>query len=312
MKNTLISLTVTCILILIIISFLVILKISEPAGKSEVNTAPNITLTPPPTDRQTIFSTNTPIITSTATSAPSSDETDIELPEGIDTEVLSWWFGKIQNDKMIYEIPDSKRDQAEKYDGIYRKNEDKKVVYFSFDEGYENGYTPIILDILKEKEVKAIFFVTGHYLRTCPELVKRMINEGHLVGNHTDNHPTMPKKSIPSFIKELNSVEKLYEDIIGSGNRMYYYRPPEGSYSERDLYIAQQMGYRTVFWSFAYLDYLTDNQKGYDFAYNSITSSLHKGEILLLHAVSKDNTDVLGDVIDYIRSCGYEIKRIDE
>lgn len=204
------------------------------------------------------------------------------------------------------------RKQAEKYDGIYRKNDDKKVIYLTFDEGYENGYTESILDTLKEKNVKAIFFVTGSYIKSNPDLIKRMVNEGHLVGNHTNTHPRMAQIKVENFIKELTTVEQLYSKLIGEDKRMYYYRPPEGCYSERDLCIAQQMGYKTVFWSFAYLDYDVNNQKGYAYAYNLLTESLHNGDVLLLHAVSKDNVNVLGDFIDFVKSQGYEIRRIDE
>lgn len=313
------------VMVVIVLSVIVIIQevqspdpiISQPTATPEQTTdntgTPGKTAEPTTEPTSTTEPTGTPAPTPTPTSTlPIIKEIDVSQLEGLDTTEQSWWYGYVQDGKMIYEIPAAKRRQLESYEGIYKKNDKQKVVYLTFDEGYENGYTAKILDTLKEKNVKAIFFVTGAYIRSSPELVKRMVEEGHLVGNHTDKHPNMSQVSVERFIKELVDTEKLYEQLIGEGSRMYYYRPPEGAYSERDLNIAKQMGYKATFWSFAYLDYDTNNQKGYEYAYNKITESLHQGEVFLLHAVSKDNADVLGDVIDYIRAQGYEIRRIDE
>lgn len=193
---------------------------------------------------------------------------------------------------------------ADKYDAIYLKPADEKIIYLTFDEGYENGYTGQILDTLKEKNVKATFFITGPYLKKEKELVKRMVDEGHEVGNHTVNHPSMPSLTDEEVEKEVLDLDRsFYEEY---GKSMKYLRPPMGEFSERTLSITRSLGYTNVFWSFAYRDWETDNQKGKDYAYNSVINALHPGEVMLLHAVSKDNADALGDIIDTAREMGYE------
>lgn len=245
----------------------------------------------------------TPTPTPTPIQIPIIDKVDESKLGGLDKTVRSWYFEK---------PPQSLIDMVERNDGIYKKNADQKVIYLTIDEGYEFGYTAKILDTLKEKNVKAIFFITGSYVKDEPELVKRMVEEGHLIGNHTKTHPSMPKKTVAEFINELVSVERQIEALLGPGNRTVFYRPPAGAYSERDLNMAKQMGYKTVFWSFAYRDWEVDNQKGEDYAHDSVINSLHDGMVLLLHAVSKDNANALGRIIDSARERGYEFRRIDE
>ncbi len=304
------------LMVLITVMFAVVLitkSIGDITGKIENTQSPSVTnspytempsVTPVITDTPTPTPTTipTPTPTPTPTPLPIIDEIDVTKLEGLDTSAKAWWNNPYKD--MVKTV--------EKYGGIYKKNEDKKVIYLTIDEGYENGYTADILDTLKEKNVKTIFFITGTYLRDNPELIKRMVQEGHLVGNHTNNHPSMPKQSVQTFVNELVTVEKLYEKLIGEGNRMNFYRPPAGGYSERDLCIAQQMGYSTVFWSFTYSDYLTDKQPPEQEAFDNIINSLHNGEVLLLHAVSKTNTAILGRIIDRARELGYEFRRIDE
>ena len=193
---------------------------------------------------------------------------------------------------------------ADKYDAIYLKPADEKIIYLTFDEGYENGYTGQILDTLKEKNVKATFFITGPYLKKEKELVKRMVDEGHEVGNHTINHPSMPSLTDEEVEKEVLDLDRSFFEEYGKS--MKYLRPPMGEFSERTLSITRSLGYTNVFWSFAYRDWETDNQKGKDYAYNSVINALHPGEVMLLHAVSKDNADALGDIIDTARDMGYE------
>jgi len=209
-------------------------------------------------------------------------------------------------------IPFKILDYITNYGCVITQNSDKKVIYLTFDEGYENGFTSKILDTLKAKNIKAIFFITGSYIDLNPDLVKRMVDEGHLVGNHTNQHKIMPTLGTEDFTKELLDLEVKFRNVVGQDKRMTYYRPPEGSYSERDLAAAKQLGYKLTLWSFAYVDYDTENQKGADSAYNTIISKLHNGGVFLLHAVSKDNAEVLGRLIDDVKAQGYEINRIDQ
>ncbi|MDO4563092.1 MAG: polysaccharide deacetylase family protein [Clostridia bacterium] len=197
-----------------------------------------------------------------------------------------------------------------KYGCMYMGSPDEKVMYLTFDEGYENGYTPLILDTLREKNVRAAFFVTGPYLRQHADLVKRMVDEGHIVGNHTNNHQSLPSCSVEEIEEELLSLEKQYYDMFHLN--MKYMRPPMGEYSERSLAVTASLGYTSVFWSSAYADWDTNAQKGADYAYRKVTENFHNGSVILLHAVSKDNTEALGEIIDTARDEGYEFRTLDE
>ncbi len=179
----------------------------------------------------------------------------------------------------------------------------EKVIYLTFDEGYENGYTASILDTLKAKGVTATFFLTGAYLDSQPGLVQRMIEEGHAVGNHTVNHPNLPQCSISRRADEIGDLHDRVEEKFGYS--MYLMRPPEGVFSEQVLAQAQGMGYQTVLWSFAYKDWDPSAQMSTSTALQKTTSALHPGAIYLLHAVSKTNTAILGDFIDTARQKGY-------
>ncbi len=179
----------------------------------------------------------------------------------------------------------------------------KGKVFLTFDEGYENGYTGAILDVLKEKGVSAVFFVTLPYVKSEPELVKRMIDEGHIVGNHTARHPNMTTVTPDEAYDEVADLHNYVKENFNYG--MYLFRFPEGAFSEQTAALIQKMGYRSVFWSFAYKDWDPDNQYDADTAMKKATGSLHDGEIFLLHAVSKTNAEILGDFIDYVRNAGY-------
>ncbi|MCI8553439.1 MAG: polysaccharide deacetylase family protein [Clostridiales bacterium] len=144
------------------------------------------------------------------------------------------------------------------YNACYVGDTNRKVIYLTFDAGYENGYTPSILDTLKKHQVKAAFFVVGNYIETSPDLIRRMVEEGHIVGNHTYHHPDMSKISDPdSFAREMQSLEALYKETTGQ-DMPKYYRPPQGKYSESNLKMANEMGYKTIFWSLAYVDWYVD------------------------------------------------------
>lgn len=198
-----------------------------------------------------------------------------------------------------------------KYNSFYLGDTSKKVVYLTFDNGYENGYTATVLDALKEKNVPATFFVTGHYLKDQPDLVKRMVNEEHIVGNHSWHHPDLTTVSDEKLKKELNLVKEEFESLTGKKDMMYL-RPPRGIYSERTLALSQQIGYHNVFWSLAYVDWKIDQQKGWKHAYDSIMKQIHPGAIILLHTVSKDNAEALPKVIDDLRKQGYQFKSLDQ
>lgn len=255
----------------------------------------------------------------------SGENTDItEIPvEDITVEVIpvsnanlsnttyAWGFRRMK-DAVQPEFTASYTKVLDDYEGIYVGNKDDKSIYLTFDEGYENGYTGKILDTLKEKEVTAVFFVTMPYVKQNSELVQRMIDEGHIVGNHTVNHPSMP--SVTDDTKLEEEITKLHDYVKENfdGYEMTYLRPPKGEYSERTVKISKDLGYKTVLWSSAYDDWDTSKQDRLDYARKMIYNYTHNGCVMLLHAVSKDNTALLGEVIDTLRNEGYEFKSLDE
>lgn len=225
--------------------------------------------------------------------------------DGISNTKYGWGLKKNKNAPP--DIPHSTVEMLKTYGGIY-KSDEEKTLYLTFDEGYENGYTAKILDTLKENKVPAAFFVTGPYIKKEEDLIKRMTNEGHIVGNHTVNHPSLPDVSDEELKIELENLTQSYYDL--TGKEMRFFRPPMGEYSERTLKITNDMGYTNVFWSFAYCDWQVNNQKGTGYAYNQIMDGVHDGAILLLHAVSKDNAEVLDKVIKDLKSQGYTFKSL--
>ncbi|MGN1202088.1 MAG: polysaccharide deacetylase family protein [Eubacterium sp.] len=181
---------------------------------------------------------------------------------------------------------------------------DEKFICLTFDEGYENGYTPAILDTLKEKGVKAIFFVTYDFAKNNPDLIERMIDEGHIIGNHTYRHYTLDEVSEEEATEEIVYLDTYMKDTFKY--RMTLFRFPKGEFSEKTLALADSLGYKSIFWSFAYADWDTQNPVDRDEAYQTIIDNVHNGEIMLLHAVSSTNAEILGDVIDEIKSQGYQ------
>ena len=226
----------------------------------------------------------------------------------LSNEKYGWGFKKVAGNRP--ELTEKQISDMEKYGCIYLDTENEKSIYLTFDEGYENGYTAQILDTLKKTGVHAAFFVTGPYLKEQGDLVKRMVDEGHTVGNHTVNHPSLPDKSDEKVREEISGLNDIFLEKFGIN--MKYFRPPMGEYSERTLKIASDMGYKNVFWSFAYRDWEKDNQKGAAHAYSEVTKYLHGGCVMLLHAVSKDNADALEDIIKYAQSMEYVFKTLDE
>ncbi|NGQ96755.1 delta-lactam-biosynthetic de-N-acetylase [Brevibacillus sp. SYP-B805] len=199
----------------------------------------------------------------------------------------------------------------QKHGAIFQGDPTKKELYLTFDNGYENGFTARILDTLKEKKVPAIFFVTGHYVKDQPELVRRMVQEGHLVGNHSWSHPDMSRLSNDKIKMELERVKTEVARITGQ-QEMRYLRPPRGIFSERTLAVSKELGYTSVFWSIAYNDWNIHAQKGAAYAFHNVMAQLHPGAVILLHAVSKDNAEALGGIIDAARRQGYEFYSLDK
>jgi peptidoglycan-N-acetylmuramic acid deacetylase len=288
-------------------------------------------LVPLPTDETTRSSTATSSGTKETTGQTTSETTSGTTgtaeatyettadPGTLSNEKLSWYYivpSPLGENKPAA-IPAGVRNLTGPYDVIWQHpQEGRKVVYLTMDEGYEfETNTVEILDTAKLKGVSITFFITGGYLRDHPELVGRMVDEGHLVANHTVSHPNMPgllaEKGRDALLAELDGLAADFKNTIGI-DMPKLVRPPEGAYSESVLAILRQAGYRAVFWSFAYRDWLTAEQPDPAAAMDKILGQLHDGSILLLHAVSDTNVAILPDLIDEIRNRGYEFARIDE
>ena len=228
--------------------------------------------------------------------------------ESLSNKKIGWGI-KRSNNHTQPDVGTRNKEILDKYDGYCLGSNNSKKVYLTFDEGYEAGYTEKILAVLKDNEVKATFFITAHYVNTQPELVQKMINEGHIIGNHTVNHKSMPDLSDEEIKNELMKLNQaVYEKF---GYEMKYMRPPRGEFSERTLKITENLGFKTVMWSFAYVDWKEDSQPSYDEALEIIKSNFHNGEIMLLHATSKTNSEIMGQIIDEARKQGYEFKSLD-
>jgi len=198
-----------------------------------------------------------------------------------------------------------------RYDAAFLGNTNEKVLYLTFDAGYENGCTEKILDILKKHNIKAAFFLVGNYMEKNPDLVRRMVEEGHIVGNHTMHHPDMSKlQAEASFSKELTQLESLFTEITGK-ELPKFYRPPQGVYSEENLKMAQKLGYRTVFWSLAYVDWNNDDQPTAEYAFSKLLPRTHNGAVVLLHSTSKTNAEILDELLTKWKAGGYRFDTID-
>ena len=236
------------------------------------------------------------------------DRPDEEYAE-ISNALESWWFKRNEE-----HLPSGCQDNFDisPYHAYYiNQDATDNVIYLTFDCGYENGYTARILDTLKEQNVKAVFFVTQHFIASEPELVKRMKEEGHFVGNHTNHHPSLPSLSIEKQREEIASCAAYMKEATGYDMDPYI-RPPKGEYSERTLQLCEDMGYCTVFWSMAYLDYEVNNQPSPDYVVNHFIKYCHPGAVPLLHNVSSANAEALPKVIESLREAGYRFGTIDE
>jgi peptidoglycan-N-acetylmuramic acid deacetylase len=202
--------------------------------------------------------------------------------------------------------------QLAQYGAVYLGDASKKVIYLTFDAGYENGCTEKILDALQKHNVKAAFFLVGNYMEQNADLVRRMAAEGHIVGNHTMHHPDMSKISDKSaFQRELADLEVLYKEITGQ-EMLKYYRPPQGNYSEDNLKMAKELGYKTVFWSLAYVDWKNDSQPTAEQAYSKLLPRIHNGAVVLLHSTSTTNAEILDDLLTKWKEMGYTFGTVEE
>ena len=202
--------------------------------------------------------------------------------------------------------------QLRQLSALYVGDTTQKVIYLTFDAGYENGCTAKILDILKNHQVQAVFFLVGHYIRSNPELVCRMVQEGHLVGNHTMHHYDMSKiQDQEAFRQELEELEALFTSVTGT-TMPKLYRPPQGTYSEANLRQAQNMGYHTVFWSLAYADWDNKAQPTREQAFAKLLPRIHNGAVVLLHSTSETNADILDELLGRWKEMGYRFGNISE
>lgn len=222
---------------------------------------------------------------------------------------IGWGIKRNDNHKQP-DVGNENKRIIEKYNGICIGNAEQKYIYLTFDNGYEVGYTEKILEVLKQNNVPATFFLTAHYINSEPDLVKRMIEEGHIIGNHTVNHKSMPELDNDTIKKEVMDLHTaVYEKF---GYEMKYIRPPMGEYSDRTIAYTNTLGYKTVMWSFAYDDWDEAKQGREEYGKKKILDNLHNGEVMLLHGTSKDNSNILDECIKEIKKQGYEFKSLDE
>lgn len=248
---------------------------------------------------------------SSASAEPLMAENTLDL-SSLDNTLIGYGQGVIVDSENRPQGAVDFNEKYSKYNAIAMaksdnsKKKNKKTIYLTFDQGYENGYTSKILDILKKKKVKATFFILQDYAERNPELVKRMIDEGHTVGNHSVSHPSLPKISIEEAKQEIMGLHNYVKEKFGY--EMTEFRPPRGEFSERVLQLVNECGYKTVMWSFAYEDWDVDNQPNEFKALEKVTNAKHNGAIYLLHSVSETNTKILGSVIDNLKKDGYSFK----
>ncbi|MEF9987745.1 MAG: polysaccharide deacetylase family protein [Christensenella sp.] len=286
-------------------------SVSATTVTSAPTPSPSPTPTPAPSPTPTPTPTPSPTPTPTPTPAPTPAKTPIE-ELNIDYDAISaldgtkdGWGQGLEKDALNRPTGSlSAQEKFGKYDAFFIMPEEQKF-YLTFDEGYENGNTGAILDVLKSKGQKATFFVTYSYVRDNPALTERMIAEGHVIGNHSVTHRSMPELSLKEARNEIVKLHQYMRDTYGI--EMTVFRAPMGEYSEQTLALTQALHYKSAFWSFAYYDYEPADQLGADVSYKKITDNIHPGELVLLHAVSTDNTAILSDLIDTLKERGYEV-----
>lgn len=273
--------------------------VEDNRSEASSSTAKTVSVTSPLTGRE--------ILPSAAFSV-----TDPENTKGLSTEKIEHSYGVAKNGE-----PHENSKAAQKYfenSGYkafcYDPKSSEKVLYLTFDCGWENGYTSKVLDVLKDKNVPAAFFCTLEHIKSEPELIARMINEGHIVGNHSSNHPNFAEISRQRMADELLECDNYMRKNYGYATT--FFRFPEGSYNENALELVDSMGYTSVFWSCAYADWDVSQVRGADYAFDKVTSRLHPGAVILLHSVLSDNAEALSDIIDWARQNGYEFKSLSD
>ena len=224
-------------------------------------------------------------------------------PTPINEKTLSWWFTR-NHQHQVPAINQATAQLLSPNNAFYVLPNNSKKIYLTFDNGYELGYTAQILDILDRQQVKAAFFITGQFIKTQPDLVKRMHSSGHLVCNHTWNHPDLTTISQDKFNEEIQSLEQRFAELTG-GQMPRYLRPPMGNYSPTSLKWANELGYRTVFWSMAFQDWDPNQQPGAESSRQHVLDNIHPGAVILLHAVSESNTQALENIITELQAQGY-------
>lgn len=233
-------------------------------------------------------------------------------PEGFELVLNSEDWGLSFGEPGTQPVGNASPQDLAWYDAYFMGDGSEKVIYLTFDCGYENGNTEPILDALKKHHVTAAFFVVGHFLETAPDLVKRMVEEGHIVGNHTYHHPDMSSISdLEAFQKELDDVAESFCEITGT-TLSPYYRPPQGKANAANIKMAQDLGYNTIFWSLAYVDWDTENQPSHDAAFEKLTSRIHPGAVVLLHNTSRTNGEILDELLTKWEDMGYHFRPLSE
>lgn len=233
-------------------------------------------------------------------------------PEGWEFKLASEDWGLSYGESGAQPVGNASAEDLAWYDAYFIGDDSEKVLYLTFDCGYENGNTEPILDALKKHDAKGTFFVVGHFLETAPEMVQRMVDEGHAVGNHTYHHLDMPTISeMEKFQEEMDGVADKFEEITGT-KLSPYYRPPQGKCNENNLKMAQELGYCTIFWSLAHVDWNQDSQPGYDESIQKLTSRVHPGAIVLLHNTSKTNGEILDELLTKWEEMGYSFRPLSE
>ena len=203
-------------------------------------------------------------------------------------------------------------DDLKQYNAYYASDTDQKIIYLTFDAGYENGNTPAILDALKKHQAPAVFFVVGNFIKDNPDLIRRILAEGHIIGNHTMTHPDLSQiSSMDAFQKELQDVEELYTSLTREAMTKFY-RPPRGIYSTENLSMAKELGYSTFFWSLAYVDWIQDQQPSREEAFQKLLTRIHPGAIVLLHNTSSTNAEILDELLTKWEEMGYEFHSLKE
>lgn len=231
-------------------------------------------------------------------------------PAALPASAMDWGLSFQQEGQPP--VGNASAEELAQYDAWYLGDIGEKVLYLTFDCGYENGYTEPILDALKKHNAPAAFFVVGNMIESAPDIIHRMVDEGHIVGNHTCSHPDMSAISdLAAFRKELEDLSALYKETVGQPQPMYY-RPPQGKYSTENLKMAQELGYTTVLWSLAYVDWYVDDQPTAEEAYNKLLPRIHNGAIVLLHSTSATNAAILDDLLTKWEEMGYTFASLDE